>query len=89
MSLARALLNNVRLLPFITISLSLTHTYPSQSRPSALRAAAVRFSSTARPVTLKERLAELIPAEIENVSLSLPSRLVSFLTPILGQGNSC
>ncbi|KAJ7573857.1 citrate synthase-like protein [Mycena floridula] len=41
------------------------------SRSSLARAsfgpAAVRFSSTAKPVTLKERLAQLIPAELENV----------------------
>ncbi len=67
--LPRPLCSQIRMYSVACIALLLTAAL--QTRPTLLRSAfpAARLSSTAsKPVTLKERLAELIPKEIENVS---------------------
>jgi hypothetical protein len=60
---------------------------PSQSpSPSRLALLSSRFASTSsKQQTLKERLAALIPQEIENVCFNLPR--FSPANPLLGQGN--
>ena len=68
--LPRPLCSQIRMCSVVCIVLLLIAAF--QTRPTLLRSAfpAARLSSTAsKPVTLKERLAELIPKEIENVCL--------------------